>query len=487
MLFQTQLRLLLSSRHVLLYITTTEEERLEYVVAHLAKKHLKSSMYSWNFIDGYYSNPNYLHQAARNPIQALEFIEQMNPAIPAIFFLKDFHFFMTDIAIIRKIKNISRYLQQSSSSIIISSSEPIIPPSLNNFLTVIEFPFLNGNEIKAELNRLTQVLNISSASINDLALAYKGFSIERIRRSVAKIMKNSLPVDLAISDIVKEKQKLIQQTDVLEFCFINSNLDDVGGLLYLKNWLKKRSSAFSKQAKNYGLPFPKGILLIGIQGTGKSLVAKSIANQWKLPLLKFDIGKVFAGIVGESEKRMRQAIRISEQSSPCILWIDEIDKAFMRFNSSVDSGTTSRVLSTFLTWLSDKNQAVFIVATANHLLSLPSELLRKGRFDEIFFLDLPNLQERKRIFQIHLMKFRPLSWSKYDIESLSTLTSNFSGAEIRQVIIEAMHNAFYKKKEFSTQDIIGVINDFIPLFFTDQEAISKMQKWAASGSVRLAS
>nr|YP_009511594.1 hypothetical protein [Melanthalia intermedia]AXI97471.1 hypothetical protein [Melanthalia intermedia] len=490
MLFQTQLRLLLSSQHVLIYVVATEEERLEYLINYLAQKHLKSSIYLWNFIDGYHNNPNYLNQAVRNPVQALEFIEKISPAGPAIFFLKDFHFFMSDIAVIRKIKNVSRYLRQNNLSIIISSPELSIPSSLRDFLTVVEFPLPNANEIKMELTRLFQVLSIdsSSLSLNDLVLAYRGFSVERIRRSIAKLINNYTSLDYsAMTSIMLEKQQLIRQTDILDFCSTSSSLDDIGGLVFLKDWLKKRSSAFSQQAKNYGLPFPRGILLMGIQGTGKSLIAKSIASQWKLPLLKLDIGKVFAGIVGESEKRMRQAIKISEQSSPCILWIDEIDKVFTRPSSSVDSGTTSRVLSTFLTWLADKDQAVFVVATANQLLSLPSELLRKGRFDEIFFLNLPDLQEREKIFQIHLEKFRPLSWPKYDIKHLSILTDSFSGAEIRQVIVEAMYNAFYAKREFSTQDIIDVIDNFIPLFFTDQEAMLRMQKWAMSGSIRLAS
>nr|YP_009511187.1 hypothetical protein [Gracilariopsis longissima]AXI97064.1 hypothetical protein [Gracilariopsis longissima]UAD88980.1 hypothetical protein [Gracilariopsis longissima] len=491
MVFETQLKLLLSAQHILIYITTLEEDRLEYNMNLVIKKGFKKSMYCWDFVDGYYNNPNHLTKAARNPLQAIEFIEKLNFPTSAIFFLKDFHIFMNDISIIRKIKNITRYLKKTNSLIIISASEVQVPSLLKDLITVLEFPLPNDYEIGLELNRLFQIMQIDSSIyseyFNDLVLAYRGFSIEKIRRSIAKLLSSNQSISALINNIADEKQQLVQQTDILEFYPVSYNFEDIGGLVILKNWLKKRSNAFSKQAKNYGLLIPKGILLVGIQGTGKSLIAKAISHQWKLPLLKLDIGKIFAGIVGESEQRMRQMIKISEQSSPCVLWIDEIDKVFTRLNSNIDSGTTGRVLSTFLTWLAEKETSVFVVATANQVLTLPSELLRKGRFDEIFFLDLPNLEEREKIFQIHLMKFRPLSWLQYDIKYLSQLTDQFSGAEIKQAIVEAMYNAFYEKREFCTQDIINVIDNFVPLAFTDQANISAIQKWAISGKIRMAS
>nr|YP_009500346.1 hypothetical protein [Gracilariopsis heteroclada]AXE43508.1 hypothetical protein [Gracilariopsis heteroclada] len=491
MVFETQLKLLLSAQNVLIYVTTIEEERLEYNLHLIIQKGFKKSIYCWDFVDGYYNNPNYLSKAARNPLQAIEFIEKLNFPTSTIFFLKDFHIFMNDISIIRKIKNISRDLKKTNSSIIISASEVQIPSLLKDSMSILEFPLPNDDEISLELNRLLQIMHIDSSMyseyFNDLVLAYRGFSIEKIRRSIAKLLSSHQSITALINNIADEKQQLVQQTDILEFYPVNYNFEDIGGLVILKDWLKKRSRAFSEQAKSYGLLVPRGILLVGIQGTGKSLIAKAISCQWKLPLLKLDIGKIFAGIVGESEERMRQMIKISEQSSPCVLWIDEIDKAFSRLNNNIDSGTSGRVLSTFLTWLADKETSVFVVATANQVLNLPSELLRKGRFDEIFFLDLPSLEEREKIFQIHLMKFRPLSWFQYDTVHLSHLTERFSGAEIKQAIVEAMYNAFYEKREFCTQDIVNVINNFVPLAFTDQVNISAIQKWAISGKVRMAS
>jgi SpoVK/Ycf46/Vps4 family AAA+-type ATPase len=217
------------------------------------------------------------------------------------------------------------------------------------------------------------------------------------------------------------------------------------------------------------------------------LTAKVIANDWKLPLLKLDVGKLFGGIVGESESRLRQMISVSETISPCILWIDEIDKAFSSSDNKGDSGTSNRVLGTFVSWLSEKTKPVFVIATANSIDSLPLEIIRKGRFDEIFFLDLPQKLERGEIFRIHLQQFRPNSWESFNSEQLAELTESFSGAEIRQTIIEAMYQAFYEKREFTTNDIRNAVAESIPLANIENAQMLKLKKWATSGRIRLAS
>ena len=245
--------------------------------------------------------------------------------------------------------------------------------------------------------------------------------------------------------------------------------------------------SFGEKAKLYGLPVPRGLLIAGVQGTGKSLTAKAIANDWQLPLLRLDIGRLFGGIVGESESRVRQMIQIAEALAPCILWIDEIDKAFMEQNSNGDNGTTSRVLATFITWLSEKTSQVFVVATANNFYALPLEIIRKGRFDEIFFVNLPSKIERKQIFEVFLTQLRPNNIDNFDIDLLSNQTDGFSGAEIQQSIIEGMHFAFNEKREFTTSDILFGIEQIIPLSQIDPERTKKLQNWALSGRVRLAS
>ena len=488
MSFQEKLKLFLASKHIFLYILTEEEERLIATLRDMFKNELNISIYIWDFIQGYQDNPNYSAKGARNPLGALEFIETQNSGDVQLFILKDYHVFLNDVSIIRKIKNLASYLQQSNACVIILASEIKIPPLLQETFTLVDFPLPTILEIKAELQRLFDILQIdSSPYLDDLCLAYKGFSIDKIRKSIAKFMFSSKSLKDIIPMIIEEKKDLIRRTDVLDLYVIQDEWEDIGGLSNLKLWLDKRTFSFSQQARNYGLPSPKGVLLVGIQGTGKSLSAKAISKRWELPLLKLDIGKIFASLVGESEERMRKVIQLAEQLAPCILWVDEIDKAFTKISSSTDSGTTSRVLSSFLTWLSEKNTAVFVVATANSILTLPAELLRKGRFDEIFFLDLPTQSERYSIFEIHLQKVRPLTWQVYDIDQLSQKTSNFSGAEIRQLIIEAMHNAFYEKRDFTTGDILDVIKESVPLAFTDRETVTSLQEWAKKGKTRLAS
>nr|WCH56257.1 hypothetical protein [Hypnea sp.] len=485
--FEQKLKLLISSRHLFIYVVTNEEERLEYVINKIIHKGF-SNIYSWDFIDGYTNNPNYLGYAQRNPLAALELVETLDSDLARVFILKDYHLFINDISIIRKIKNLSKKFRNVNCNIIIIASEVSIPPLLKEVITLLEFPKPNIEEISVELRRLFNVLHINfNVDFDNLAFACRGMSIEFIRKSIAKLVSMQQSAPYIFHLISEEKKQLIEQTDILDYCSLSHTIDDIGGLSLLKQWLQKRSNAFSKQAQSYGLPIPKGILLVGIQGTGKSLSAKVIAQHWQLPLFRLDIGKIFGGIVGESEKNIRVVIKLSEDLSPCVLWIDEIDKAFNRLSTNNDSGTTNRVLSTLLTWLSEKKKQVFVVATANDILSLPSEILRKGRFDEIFFLDLPNLHERKMIFQIHLMKLRPLTWTKYDISYLGELTSSFSGAEIQQCIIEAMNNAFYEKRDFENKDIINAIADIIPLAFTDHAKVMSMQEWAKLGKIRLAS
>jgi SpoVK/Ycf46/Vps4 family AAA+-type ATPase len=325
--------------------------------------------------------------------------------------------------------------------------------------------------------------------IDELVQASQGLSLERIRRVLAKaIAEHGELIPEVVESILAEKRQTIRQTQILEFYPSTSEIADIGGLDNLKEWLLRRGNAFSERARQYGLPHPKGLLLAGIQGTGKSLTAKAIAHHWHLPLLRLDIGRLFAGLVGESESRTRQMIQLSEALSPCVLWIDEIDKAFSsNSDSRGDAGTTGRVFGTLLTWMAEKNSPVFIVATANNIRQLPPELLRKGRFDEVFFVGLPTQVERQQIFIVHITKFRPLNLRSYDCDRLAYETPNFSGAEIEQAIIEAMHLGFSQNRDFTTEDILEAVSQIVPLAQTAQKEIQLLQEWAASGKARLAS
>jgi SpoVK/Ycf46/Vps4 family AAA+-type ATPase len=490
MKFNEELALFLKARYPIIYINTVEEDRVEYVIRKNVKTNLNRSIYSWDFVDGYTNNPNNEGFAKRNPLQALELVERLNAETPAVFLLKDFNRFLTDLSISRKLRNISRILKLQPKTIIIIGSDLTIPKELQDLITVIQFQLPLEEEISQELNRLISSLNIKvdSQLFENLTRACQGLSLERIRRVLSKIIATYKTIDEnSISVLLSEKKQIIRQTEILEYSAVSEKIDNLGGLDNLKDWLKKRKTAFSIQASNYGLPTPRGLLLIGIQGTGKSLTAKAIANDWQLPLLKLDVGKLFGGIVGESESRLRQMINVAETISPCILWIDEIDKAFSNTDSKGDSGTSNRVLATFTSWLSEKTKPVFVISTANNIDLIPLELIRKGRFDEIFFLDLPKKEEREEIFRIHLQEFRPNSWESFDYSLLAKSSESFSGAEIRQSIIEGMYHAFYEKREFLTDDICLALEELIPLAHLESTQMVRLQNWASSGRIRSAS
>ena len=490
MKFTDELTLLLKARYPIIYINTIEEDRVEYIIRKYIKTSLNRSIYSWDFIDGYTNNPNNEGFAKRNPVQALELVERLTAQTPALFLLKDFNRFLTDVSISRKLKNISRILKLQPKTIIIIGSELNIPKELSDLITILQFQLPIESEINYELKRLIESLNIKidQQVLESLTRACQGLSLERIRRVLSKIIATYKTIDEnSIKLLLNEKKQIIRQTEILEYWSANETISKIGGVDNLKNWLKKRKTSFGIQASNYGLPTPRGLLLVGIQGTGKSLTAKAIATEWQLPLLKLDVGKLFGGIVGESESRLRQMIEVAEAISPCILWIDEIDKAFSSNSSTGDSGTSNRVLATFISWLSEKTKPVFVVATANNVDVLPLEVIRKGRFDEIFFLDLPKKQEREQIFKIHIQEFRPNSWDLFEYEKLAQLSESFSGAEIKQSIIEAMYHAFYEQREFTTEDICLALNELIPLAQLESSQTVRLQNWASSGRIRLAS
>ena len=482
--------LLLKARYPILYIVTNEEERIEYLIKYCAKKYVNRTYYSWDFVDGYQGNPNDTGFAARNPLEALDLVDKLTPETASLFVLKDYDNFLKDFSVIRKLKNLSRSLKTQPKNIIIVSSEINIPDSLKEFVTLLEFPLPSYSEILEELNRLTSSLqqDIKPEVVNELTIACQGLSLERIRRVLSKIIAKYGEIDESSpSLILQEKKQIIQQTQLLEFCLADKGIGDLGGLDNFKDWLQLRKKAFSQEAIEYGLPYPKGLLLVGVQGTGKSIAAKIIANEWRLPLLRLDFGRLFASLIGQSEQRVRKMIEIAEALSPCILWVDEIDKAFAGAQSSGDSGTTSRVLATFITWLSEKTTPVFVVATANNIDCIPPEILRKGRFDEMFFLNLPTREEREAIFEVHLRKYRPDAVTNFQLPLLGQLSKDFSGAEIEAVVIESMRLGFNENREFNNEDVLISIQNLVPLARTKSKEIDLLKDWAESGNVISAS
>ncbi|ELR98019.1 AAA family ATPase [Gloeocapsa sp. PCC 73106] len=490
MSFSQELELLLRACYPIIYVPTTEEERLEIAIANCAQQLSNRTVYIWDFVDGYGDHPNYTGFGKRNPLQALELMEKLPEKVSGVFILRDFQRFLEDISISRKLRNLDRRLKSQPKNIIIISPQINIPPELTEVITVVDFALPTASEINQEIKRLltTTRQSISIELLNDLVRSAQGLSLERIRRVLSLCIASHgmiEPEDVEL--ILAEKRQSIRQTQILDFYPATEQISDIGGLDNLKDWLLRRGGSFSEQARDYGLPHPRGLLLVGIQGTGKSLTAKAIAHHWHLPLLRLDVGRLFAGLVGESESRTRQMITLAEALAPCILWIDEIDKAFAGIDSKGDGGTTSRVFGTFINWLTEKKSPVFVVATANNIKALPPEMLRKGRFDEIFFVGLPSQKEREAIFEVHLTRLRPHNIRQYDIKRLAYETPDFSGAEIEQTLIEAMHLGFSQHRDFITEDILSAASQIIPLARTAQAEIQFLQDWANSGKARLAS
>ncbi|NJL35622.1 MAG: AAA family ATPase [Leptolyngbyaceae cyanobacterium SM1_4_3] len=490
MSFSDEFELLLRARYPLIYIPTREEERVEGAIATSAKQQGNRAIYTWDFVDGYQGNLNDAGFGRRNPLQALELVEKLPASASAVFILRDFHRFLEDVAISRKLRNLARLLKSQPKNIVIISPLLFIPDDLGEVLTVLEFPLPGTIEIKSEIERLTAATgqSLDGRTLDEMVRSCQGLSIERIRRVLARAIATHDKLQPEVVDLIlEEKRQTIRQTQILDFHPATEQISDIGGLDNLKDWLFRRGSAFSERARQYGLPHPRGLLLVGIQGTGKSLTAKAIAHHWHLPLLRLDVGRLFAGLVGESESRTRQMIQLAEALAPCILWIDEIDKAFSGLDGRGDSGTTSRVFGTFITWLAEKTSPVFVVSTANNIQMLPPEMLRRGRFDEIFFVGLPNQEERKAIFSVHLSRLRPHNLRSYDLDRLAYETPDFSGAEIEQILVEAMHIGFSQNRDFSTDDVLEAASQIIPLARTAQDQIQFLQEWAAAGKARLAS
>jgi ATP-dependent 26S proteasome regulatory subunit len=499
--FQTELETLIRARYPILYVISNEEMRVQNVVVEIAAKRQKK-VFEWTFSNGIVpagtsiQSQKNRNAATKDPLAALDqVIEQVEPAI---FLFKDFHPFLTknNFAIIRKLKDIALHLKNSFKTIVLISPVMEIPAELDKEITVINFPQPTKEElgemldkIVAEVSDRKQIrVDLNAEGRGRLLQAAMGLTLGEAENVFAKIIvqEQRLSGDY-VNEVFAEKQQIIRKSGLLEYYAANEDFSNVGGLAVLKDWLNKRSVAFTDEARAFGLPAPKGILLLGVQGCGKSLCAKAVSRLWQLPLLRFDMGRMFGSLVGSSEENVRQAIAVAESVAPAVLWVDEIDKAFVGSQSSgaTDGGTTARVFGTFLTWLSEKNAPVFVVATANDVSQLPPELLRKGRLDEIFYVDLPIDEEREEIFRIHLAK-RGRDPKNFDLPRLVAAGKDFSGAEIEEAIISALYDAFYAKQELATAHVLNALGQSVPMAKTMIEKVSAQRAWAA-GRARNAS
>ncbi len=490
MTFERELELHIRSSYPILYVLTPEETRAESEIAQVAARfEPPRKVRTWDFTDGFHDD----EAGRRNPMQALEQIDKASSHQPTLFVLRDFHRFLDDVAVSRLLRNLAPALRESRKTVLIVSPVLHIPAELEEEITLLELRPPTFEAIDAELEALLSGQNmrvrLEPGAREMLIKACQGLTMGRIGLVVAKAIASYGQLDeRAIALVLEEKKQRIRRTEILEFIPTTETLDDIGGLDILKAWLNRRASAFTEEARSYGLPNPRGILLVGIQGTGKSLSAKATAGLWQLPLLRLDVGRLMGALVGQSEARTRQAIQLAEAMSPCVLWVDEIEKAFAGLGGAPvgDSGTSARVLGTLITWMQEKTAPVFVAATANSIEALPPELLRKGRFDEIFFIGLPTESERREIFEVHLRKVRETRLRDFDLDRLAQVSEGYNGAEIEQSIIEAMHAAFGARREFTTADVAAALGSIVPLSRTMEEQIERLQHWAESGRARLA-
>ncbi|MDE2126660.1 MAG: AAA family ATPase [Armatimonadetes bacterium] len=479
----TELETLIRSRYPIIYIVSWEEKRVEDALREIARDRGKR-IFFWTITQGMVLNANHRDSATRDPIAALDFV--MDSKEQALFVLKDYHAFISDVTVTRRLRDLTSALKMSYKTLIILAPILKLPAELEKEITVVDFGMPGVEDLDVLLENIIQSVKdnaqvdtkLSDTERDQVLKAAMGLTAFEAENVFAKslVEKHKFDVDV----ILTEKEQIVRKSGILEYYPFNENIEDVGGLDLLKDWMQKRTVAFTEKAREFGLPSPRGVLLLGVQGCGKSLSAKAIGSLWRLPLLRLDVGRIFAGLVGSSEENIRKAIRVAESVAPCILWLDELEKGFAGTQSSgiSDGGTTSRVFGTFLTWMQDKRAAAFVVATSNDVTALPPELLRKGRFDEIFFIDLPAHDERKEIFRIHLAK-RKRNPDEFDLDLLADATPGFSGAEIEAVVLDGLYEAFDDPdKALSTESLILAAHQSVPLSVTMRERIEDLREWA---------
>ena len=407
--------------------------------------------------------------------------------------LKDVHAELNEPAIIAQLRAIAQRTMYTDSywvPLIIVSSRLIIPPELEKLITIFEMPYPKQDEIEVLLEEYANFFNfnISQEDKTELSLAFKGLSEFEITQILNLAYQRSGQISKADKELIlREKEQSIKKSGLLEAVRVSNDVADIGGLDNLVNYLKKKSNIYRNlaKAKAAGVDIPKGILIVGMPGCGKSLTAKASAALFKAPLLRLDIGKLLGKYVGESEDNLRQALKVAEAATPCVLWIDEIEKAFAGVgNDDGGGGVTTRLFGYFLTWMNEKDSTVYVVATANDIEHIPPEFLRRGRFDEIFSVSLPNAEERKKIFEIHLNR-RKKNWKSLNI-SLNELVrrtagrddiaSEFSGADIESIVKSALETAFWEERELEQKDLLKAIEKTIPIARTLSEKIANFKK-----------
>ncbi len=477
-----ELQTLVLSFHSMIAIETVEEERVRSIVREVARN-LSLPLYDWSLTTGLMRTLGINIEGTTEPLSLLRKIHEIHDT-DAIYLLKDFAPHLTNPSICRSLRELAMQMNASSSAIVITGDPIELPRDLESLTIRFDLQLPDPNEIREVVRNVVDSMSarhrvrvdLSKDDAQRLVRSLSGLTLSQVRQAIAKVIvgDNSLTTN-DIDEVIRWKGEIIERGGLLEFYPPEGNKFELGGFASLKNWLDNASVGFTAEARAMNLTPPKGVLFVGVQGCGKSLASKFIARHWGMPLLKLDAGRLYDKYVGESEKNFRKATALGEAMAPVVLWIDEIEKAFAQGGSNdADGGLSQRLFATFLTWLQEKREEVFVVGAANDLSRLPPELLRKGRFDEIFFVDLPTNVERSSIFTIHL-NLRKQDPNKFDLDALTTATQGFSGAEIEQVVITTLYRCLHQKQPMTTQAIIDSVRSTVPLSVTRSEDIDELR------------
>jgi ATP-dependent 26S proteasome regulatory subunit len=428
-----------------------------------------------------------------DPVQALANLESMT--MEAVFVLKDFHRHMDNPVVVRRLRDVGQKFSANRRTLILTAPSIPMPAELASLVEFLDLPLPDIERLRDLIREtytrmagtLTLKLQLDAPGVDAMAANLRGLTEEEAERAISQsLVARYALAPACITDVLESKKALLKRSEMLEFVDASDNMASVGGLENLKNWLAQRRNSWEPQARQFGLDPPKGVIILGVQGCGKSLCARAIAGEWKLPLVKFDTAAVYDKYIGETEKRIQKVFRVAEGLAPCVLWIDELEKVFAGSgpdSASADAGVSSRLLASVLSWMQERKSPVFVAATCNNVTALPPELIRKGRFDELFFVDLPNAPERKQIFSIQLTK-RKRNPADYDLDRVAASAANgFSGAEIESAVQTALYSAYSRKQELSSEDLFTALSSTVPLSTTRAEEIAELRTWAKTRAV----
>lgn len=520
-----RLKVLINSSTPIVVMETVEEVRALLLV-HTACSDLSLAVFEWTIADGLVrsgssagaplpqirSIPQGNSDAGArtaiyntaDPVQALANLETMT--VEAVFVLKDFHRHMENPVVVRRLRDVGQKFSANRRTLVLTAPAIEMPPELASLVEFLDLPLPDRDRLREIIRETytrmagthTLKLQLDSNGVDAMAGNLRGLTEEAAERAISQAVVGRLALSAeCVTDVLEAKEALLKRSEMLEFVDSTDNMASVGGLENVKRWLQQRRGAWDDQALQFGLDPPKGVIILGVQGCGKSLCARAVAGEWKLPLVKFDTAAVYDKFIGETEKRIQKVFRVAEGLAPCVLWIDELEKVFAGSgpdSASADAGVSSRLLAAFLSWMQDRKPAVFVAATCNNVTVLPPELIRKGRFDELFFVDLPSAAERKQIFEIQLTK-RKRNPAAYDLDRVAAAAKGFSGAEIESAVQTSLYAAFARRHapsaelstemstDLSTEDLLTALSSTVPLSITRAEEIAELRAWAKQRAV----